>query len=627
MFLLLKIWICACGATVAAGWIFSAFGFLTKWSYLVLSLIFLVTTGITCASSFRDLWRARIKLAAFRRRFKRPLPFFFGVIVILSFLGGALYQPVYADALGYRLPRLFHWLAQGQWHWIHTGDPRMNVIAPDTEWLWAPVLLLARNEKWCFLISFISYIFLPGVSFAYYRRIGVSSRLAWYWMWLLPTGWCYAFQAGSLASDGYCATFALASVTLALRARERNSGSDLLCSMIAIALVTGVKQTNLLLVLLWAIPLIGSIRRVAVPKLILSAGIVTAILISFIPISVLNEKYTGNWKGFPKGTTAQFDLGKLEPDSIAWGILGNSIAIPAQNLLPPYFPWVAQWNSAMERLTASSMGSHLRSFERFGYLSRAPAEHNSGLGCGLCILSAISIAAAIRYRVGARPGGGWQSFTLVVVPWMLLLIFMAKISVFQNARYLAPYYPFLLAAMLRQRGQSRVIRMAWWRWGTRLVAVLTILMILVSRQRPLWPGHSLADLIELRLGKPEFAQRVRNAFAFYEESPQTTRWLQRVLPPDAKMIGYAAVVGYSEVPIWKLKSVTQVRRFLPEDSLEDLEDRGIHYLVVEPSFLKEKRGKQLIATIFEKGGKIISKSTVQFSPESTPEDLWLIRLP
>jgi hypothetical protein len=627
MFLLLKIWICWCSISVAAGWIFSVFGGLNRWSYGLLCIGFAIATIVSCKTSLTQVTsNLRTKLPAWARRFKRPLPLLFAVTVVLSFLGGILYIPVYGDALSYRLPRLFHWIAEGRWHWIHTGDPRMNVVGPDTEWLWAPIWALTRNEKWCFLISFIGYLFLPAVTFSYYRRIGISRRVAWVWMWLLPTGYCYAFQASSIASDGYCATFALASVLLALRARERRNASDLLCSLLSISLITGVKQTNLLLVALWAIPLVKSIPRVRIPKAALAACVVIAALISFIPISYLNQKYTGNWKGFATGTNTRFDQSKLEPDSVIWGIAGNTFALTAQNLLPPYFPWMDRWDLAMVRLVASPQGKHFRSFERFGFLLRAPAEHNAGLGLGLCVLLIVSIFAAFRYRTVQSAGLTLENRFLILVPWLLLLIFMAKISVFQNARYLAPYYPFLLTIMLRQRGQSLLVRKQWWRWSAATVAILAVLMIIVSRQRPLWPGNLIARIFELRPSGAAFAKRVRNAFAFSDESPRTSNWLRQVLPPSEGIVGYAVEIGYSEPAIWHTPTVTNVWRFLPGDKSESLRDRGINYLLMEPAFRNDEQGKQNLTDLLAQGSEIISKSDVHFGPESVPEELWLMRL-
>ncbi len=219
-----------------------------------------------------------------------------------------------------------------------------------------------------------------------------------------------------------------------------------------------------------------------------------------------------------------------------------------------------------------------------------------------------------------------EAMLLILAPWFLLLVFMAKISVFQNARYLAPYYPFLLPLMFRQRGYASLVRQRWWQWGAYGVTILALLLVIVSRQRPLWPGYAMARILESRPSGTAFAKRVRNAFAFSDESPRTSNWLRQTLPPDEHTIGYAASIGYSEVALWHAPSVTSVWRFIPGDDLESLRAHQIKYLLVEPAFRNDEQGKKIMTQLFAQGAEIISKSDVHFGPESAPEELWLIRV-
>ena len=70
------------------------------------------------------------------RRFRRhPLPFCFLVLVVMAFIGGALYEPDNSDTSDYRIPRVWHWLAAGHWHWIHSLDLRLNNAGTGYEWL------------------------------------------------------------------------------------------------------------------------------------------------------------------------------------------------------------------------------------------------------------------------------------------------------------------------------------------------------------------------------------------------------------------------------------------------------------------------------------------------------------
>jgi hypothetical protein len=129
---------------------------------------------------------------------------------LLVFIGGALYRPSNYDALTYRLPRVLHWLAQEQWHWIHTANYRMNDRSCGFEWLTAPVVLATGSDRALFLINFISFLLLPGLVFSVFTRLGVRRRVAWHWMWLLPTGYNFLLQAGSIGNDSFAAVDALA---------------------------------------------------------------------------------------------------------------------------------------------------------------------------------------------------------------------------------------------------------------------------------------------------------------------------------------------------------------------------------------------------------------------------------
>ena len=144
-----------------------------------------------------------------------------------------------------------------------------------------------------------------------------------------------------------------------------------------------------------------------------------------------------------------------------WGVIGNAFCIPVQNLLPPFYNllppfysyWPALWNEMMRYFLQTSFGAHFASFENFGFLSdvyyHGISEGNAGLGLGICIM----IFAALReIRRLQKTSATTETVVepvpflrlLRLAPWGLLLIFMAKVGTFENARQLAPYYACLL---------------------------------------------------------------------------------------------------------------------------------------------------------------------------------------
>ena len=150
---------------------------------------------------------------------------------------------------------MLHWLAEGQWHWIHTDFPRVNTRACGIEWLSAPLIAFTKTDRWLFLINAVSFLLLPGLVFSVFRQVGVKPRVAWHWMWLLPTGYCYLLQAGSISNDMFSTVYALAAVDFALRARKSGRASDVCLSVLSAALLTGAKTSNLPLLLPWALAL------------------------------------------------------------------------------------------------------------------------------------------------------------------------------------------------------------------------------------------------------------------------------------------------------------------------------------------------------------------------------------
>ena len=192
----------------------------------------------------------RIHWPKLRRRFRRPLPAIFLLVAVLIFLGGALHAPNNYDALTYRLPRMLNWLAAGHWFWIPTINDRMNYSTTAWEWMAMPFFALLRSDRGLFLINALGFLLMPGLLFSVFRQAGRgAASVAWTWMWVLPLAYGCATQAGSLGNDFTGLLFCLASVHFGLRARRSGRVSDLWLAGLAAALMTGVKLSNLPLLL------------------------------------------------------------------------------------------------------------------------------------------------------------------------------------------------------------------------------------------------------------------------------------------------------------------------------------------------------------------------------------------
>src|ERR1041385_6844723 len=224
-----KLWIWISALASLAGWTLSALHELNRAGYFVFAgaagIVVLIFRGANrdhepyiphLASVFKKL----------RNQLRRPLPLAFAVLTLLIFLSGILYPPTNHTAFTYRIPRVLHWLAHGGWHWIHSPDPRINDRAVGIEWLSTPLLLFTRSDRSLFLLNFIPWLLMPGLLFSVCTRLGVRPRVAWHWMWLLPTGYSFLLQAGSAGNDTFPTVYALAAVGFACRASTERRASE-----------------------------------------------------------------------------------------------------------------------------------------------------------------------------------------------------------------------------------------------------------------------------------------------------------------------------------------------------------------------------------------------------------------
>src|SRR5260370_4693384 len=496
------------------------------------------------------------------RRFRRPLPLCFVALAALVFISGALYAPSNHAGITYRIPRVLQWLAHGRWFWINSENYRLNDRACGIEWQSAPLLLFTHSDRALFLLNFIPFLLLPGLVFSVFMRLGVRPRVAWYWMWLLPTGYNFLLQAGSIANDTAPTVYALAALDFACRARVSRRTDDLALSLLAAALLTGAKASNLLLLLPWmliVVPLLPlgrifrlrrSSRREEAPfKLrftIYDLRFLLAVMVSFLPTALLNVVYCGDWSGLA-----------LERPGMAMknpfvGIWGNGFLLLLDNLVPPFFPAAGWWNQNWLTLLPHAISAPLTAnFEAGSHmLWELPAEDWSGIGFGLSWLAIISVIAAwrrgggdlnraqsssssspifwawIRGRGRGEGGRGGQVaqtaetsaagatpsatsvqlppkllFWVLLAPWAALLGYCVESGMSTVARLISPYYPLLLPLLLTGARQAEIVRSRWVRGVACGVVVLSLSVLILTPARPLLPARAI--LSRLAPVKPE----------------------------------------------------------------------------------------------------------------------------
>ena len=359
----IRFWLALNATCVACGWLLSAAGLLVPVAWAVVLGLFVAGAALAWG---RGMFRTA-PWAALRRRFGRPAAAAFAVLGIAALAGGLIHAPNNIDGLAYRTPRVLHWLAEHQWHWIHAPYQRLNTRACGFEWVTAPILSLANSDRPIFLLNLVDFALLPGLVFASLRRLGVGGRAAATWMWLFPGGYCFALQAGSIGNDLHGATLALAAFALALRARERRDAADAAWSLLAAGLMTGAKSSNLPLLLPWLVawwP--GSAPLRCRPLLLFGVGALSAAT-SLLPVCAINQRFAGDWTGLKAE-----DAWIRPPGPVACA-LHNVGLMAAQNLLPPILPGARALNGRVESMLPESWKASLDGFAENGRHSYAVA--------------------------------------------------------------------------------------------------------------------------------------------------------------------------------------------------------------------------------------------------------------
>lgn len=607
----IKVWIWISVFATVAGWVLSFFGVLNAIGYAVLGVLGLIVFFQLRGRGYLKLDNYDWSRTKIRRRFCRTLPMFLLFTAALIVLGGVMYPPTNHTGLSYRVPRVLHWLDANQWHWIYAPNFRMNTRACGIEWMSAPFFAFLNSDRFLFLLNLIPYVFMPGQIFSMMTRLGVRGRVAWSWMWLLPTGYVFLLQAGSLGNDAFPVVYAMAAIDFACRAWKSQRAEDVWYSMLALALLTGAKASNMPLGLMWLVlawRLWPILKREPIGTSVVG---VIVILVSFIPTALLNLANCGSWSGL---TMERIGMDMKNP---VVGLLGNPPIMLIHNLCPPFFPMASWWNKHSLDLLPGFLRQPLdANFEGgFQTMWELPMEDWSGIGMGVTVLMLIAAAFALPNYFGKRPPVcSRTSIPAIIIklaliaPWLALVAYCAKSGMVTAARLIAPYYPLLLPALLMGDEQSRLVRAGWWRRLEVAVFVVAIGVLVVTPARPLWPAKTvLSSVVRANPDNKMFA-RALATYTAYSIRNDPLASLRDSLPTDLKVVGFVGTPDDLDISFWKPYGKRRVEHINIAESPEQIRERKIEYAVVSqlwfelaltnyPSWLKTVRADVITNTV------------------------------
>jgi hypothetical protein len=612
---LVLLWVWFCAYLNCAGWALSAIHQLNAGGYAILLLLWLVVLFVwkqkTSAKFFPHACCKK-----FCRHFRKPFPLAFLILAAMAFLGGVLYAPSNYDALAYRIPRILHWLAANHWHWIHTIFDRVNNRSCGIEWVSAPFIALLKTDRLLFLINIISFLFLPGLVFSVFTRLGVRRRVAWHWMWIVPTTYGLVLQAGGIGNDLFGAVFALAAVDFALRAKNSQSPRDFFAAILAAAMMTSAKVSSLPLLLPWAIAILPSVKLIFRWPLKTFAVCVIAIFASALPTMCLNQKFSGDWSG------AGLNRGEVK-NAVPLRIGANVVLLTIENFVPPVFPQAGKWNHFMDEKLPPKLEKRLAQLVEFPgcrfHLEEMQIEENGGLGFGVSVLLLASIVVTIFLR-GKRTGGGsmWQT----CVRWSPLISLTAVVvesNVDGIARILTPYYALLIPIVLANSGHELLVKKCWWRVSALAVFLIAAGLLIISPARPLFPVMTILDKMQ------NAPPRAREVYSVYRDRPDAFAPARDILPPDLKILG-VTTFDDPETSLWQPFGSRRIEHVCPQDSAADLKTRGIEYILVKDEAFGKWFSGSFDDWLKKMNAQTVRKISLNLRASSGPADWYLVRL-
>jgi hypothetical protein len=611
MIKLFKIWILGSAACVAAGWILSALHQLNLAGYAVYFAILI--PGLAIAYKFRHRKNpARRAMAGANwarknlRRFRRPLPLLFLLTAALAITGGALHAPNNYDALTYRFPRVLHWWSESGWHWIATPDERLNLSGTVFEWLMMPMFVLTHSDRFFFLINIVGYLLLPGLVFVTFVAGGLGRQAAWFWMWLMPAALCYAMQAGSISNDTIAATYFLAAVYFAFQARRTGDVHNLWLAFLAGGLLTGVKGSNLPLIL----PVAAAIwpaMRLAEKRFASSLAVLAlSLLVSYLPTAAMNLRHTGDWAGDPH------NLEKNKVEKPLAGILGNGLQLGLQSLEPPFLPlarnveiWV--WDRFPEKLQTVLRNDFPRFVVGFREL---PQEESAGVGIGITVIALVSIVAAWRFRrrnpvppiVRARPG-----MVVGVLTWVALLVYMAKLGSEATSRLISAYYPLLLLPLLLNPAQNFLARQRWYNALAVCAGSIALMAVILTPSRPLWPAGPFFDWAVERFPNNGLLAHAKTVYTVYRARSDLFAALRRKIPESVHDIGVIEGSDDTEASLWRPFGT---RRVVHVSTWEHSRNPDLRWFVVNDRFVGQGSPEAFDQWLQHGGGTLVARQTL-----------------
>lgn len=571
-----------------------------------------------------------MRMSAFKRlglwwKQRRPLPLIYCATLLLIVFGSILHEPNNFDGLSYRIPKVLYWLHQQHWHFIDAPYTPINHTLPNYEWLTIPFFLLTGGFHSTVVINWVAFLFIPSLFFSLLRAFGTSNRFAYDWMWILPSGYIIAMQAGGIGNDLLGLTTILAALHCARRFVATGRNSFLFDALLAAGFCTGIKLSNLPLAAFVLILLLKNAKRPRSHAGILCVAIPLAALVSALIPLILNFLNSGSILG----TTS----GEDQTSNPIAGILANGLIMLVAAMSPPLFPGANKITALLEHQLPAGLLSWLHEYYvKFSLrINELPQEENGALGLGITL--AIILCLTLRKGRNCPPAFSngeflhWQRRAWWGFLVFSLLVLFAKLGTGPAfPRNMLPWFPLLLAPVLSVIGYEQICRSRLWRLGAAVICMSVLPGLLLTPSRPLIPPKILYRAGEIARVSPASLERLVIAYEVYEERSDPFTEIKNALPPGVKEIGLISDGSEPTAAWWKPYGSRRCVYLLSEQKISDARESGLQYVVLEEAACQKYFDMDISRWLETQHASVITTTEVRISAAERPRAYTLAKL-
>jgi hypothetical protein len=615
--------------SIALAWLLSSLDLLSRSAYLAgisLGAAGLFRLQKATLFRFRSSFTSVIRTRTLRRA-RRSLPVFFHLILIGSAIGACLHAPNNFDALSYRMPRLLFWVTEGQWHWIHSPFVALNHTFPNYEWLSTPFYFATGSFRAVVLINLIGFSCLPRLTFGILVRLGCPGRLAWDWMWLLPSAHLIAMQAGGIGNDLAGMVFGMAALSLALNYAAKQNTRDLVDCILAFGVCSGIKTSNVLLFfpIAWILWRRISFRgvRIALPVAVLAGVLVSGA----IPMA-LNHAHTGTILGTDRKTD------QTEHPVAGWA--GNGMILANSLVTMPVQPIAGKLNAIGDQwISTSTPGKWIRErYDKFDLdFSELPQEEGGGVGIGL------TLCLIVMWLHRNRRGRPWNSspaqslspFELRVTTGLTALALVLILSRLGTGaavpRNLLPYFPFIALPVIRWLASANLHRLRSWKLLTSLTLLSIAPGILCTPSRPLLPMESIFEAALRKNPDSRFLQRGRDVYRIYRLRADIFEPYRRRLPANVDRLGWMTTGEEPSASLWRPFGQRTLVPVLSDQDFIEARRSGVRWYFLSEHGAEAHFGRKAESWIVERQAVIRLQLDVRIFGSAPSEKFYLLEFP